>query len=93
MITQKELLRQFIEEGITSGDAGNGHVKGNQFIHFETPILERYGKKYLSNQSRYSEVTGLLQKKMIALIGEENLVRVSKVEVGYKGSLKDYIKK
>lgn len=90
-ITQKELLRQFLEEDLQEGNAGNGHVRNNQYIHYWTPILERYGEKYIFNQSRYSIVTGQLQKRMKTEIPPEKLIIVSKVPENYKGSLIDFL--
>lgn len=91
-ITQTELLRQFLEEDLQEGDAGNGHVRNNQYIHYSTPILERYGDKYILNQTRYSIITGQIQKRMKAAIPAEKLIIVGKVAQDYKGSLKDFIK-
>lgn len=90
-ITQIELLRQFLEENLQDGDAGNGHVKNNQYLHYQTPILERYGEKYIFNKSRYSLVTGQLQKRMKAAISDDKIISVGKVPEGYKGSLRDFI--
>ena len=91
-MTQIELLMRFLDEDLQEGDAGNGHVRNNQYIHYETPILERCGDKYILNQTRYSIITGQIQKRMKAAIPEEKLIFVSKVEQGYSGSLKDFIK-
>ena len=90
--SQRELLRLFLEDSLQEGNAGNGHVKNNQFIHYWTPILERFGDKYIFNQTRYSLVTGQLQKYIKSIIPAERLIVVSKVDEGYKGSLKDFIK-
>ena len=92
-ITQIELLRQFLEENLQEGNAGNGHVRNNQYIHFWTPILERYGDKYILNQTRYSIITGRIQKRMKETVPAEKLILVSKVPENYKGSLVDFIVK
>lgn len=92
-MTQIELLRQFLEEDLQEGNAGNGHVRNNQYIHYWTPILERYGEKYILNNSRYSLVTGQLQKRMKAAIPEDKLIIVKGVTENYKGSLRDFLKK
>ena len=89
--TQKELLRQYLEEGLEEGDAGNGHVRNNQYIHYWTPILERYNDKYIYNQTRYSIVTGQIQKRIKSTIPENKRITVSKVPENYKGSLKDFL--
>lgn len=91
LITQIELLRQFIEEDLQEGNAGNGHVRNNQYIHFWTPLLERYGDKFILNQTRYSIVTGRIQKRMKESIPAKNLILISNVPENYKGSLKDFI--
>lgn len=90
-ITQKELLRQFLEENLQEGNAGNGHVRNNQYIHYWTPILERYGNKYIFNQSRYSIVTGRIQKQMKDSIPSKKLIVVSRVPENYKGSLRAFL--
>lgn len=91
-ITQIELLRQFLEEDLKEGDAGNGHVRNDQYIHYWTPILERYEDKYIFNQTRYSVITGQIQKRMKNAIPSEKLIVVGKVPENYNGSLKDFIK-
>lgn len=90
-ITQKELIRQFIEENIQNGNAGNGHVRDNQYIHYWTPILERYGDKFIFNQTRYSIVTGQIQKRMKNMIPSDQLIIVGKVPENYSGRLSDFI--
>lgn len=90
-ITQIELLRQFLEEDLQEGKAGNGHVINNQYIHFWTPLLERYGDKYILNQTRYSIVTSRIQKRMKESIPAEKLIMIKSVPENYKGSLKDFI--
>ena len=91
-MSQIELLRQFLEENLQNGEAGNGHVRNNQYIHYRTPILERYDDKYILNQTRYSIVTGQIQKRMRNAIPEDKIIIVKGVSEGYKGSLKDFIK-
>lgn len=91
-MTQIELLRQFLEENLQEGNAGNGHVRNNQYIHYWTPILERYDDKYILNYSRYSLATGQLQKRMKNTIPTDKLIIVKGVTENYKGSLKDFIK-
>lgn len=91
-ITQIELLRQFLEEDLKEGDAGNGHVRNDQYIHYWTPILERYEDKYIFNQTRYSVITGQIQKRMKNAIPSEKLIVVGRVPENYSGRLKDFIK-
>ena len=92
-LSQIELIRLFIQDNLQEGNAGNGHVKNNQYVHFWTPIMERYGDKIILNQTRYSLVTGRLQKQMKELIPADKIIVVSKVPEGYKGSLVDFLSK
>ena len=91
-ITQIELLRQFLEEDLKEGDAGNGHVRNDQYVHYWTPILERYGDKYIFNQTRYSIITGQLQKRMKNAIPSEKMIIVGKVPENYEGTLSVFIR-
>ncbi len=93
MANHKELSIAFIggaTEGISAGE-GNLKIKNNQLFHYFTPILERWNNKYILNVTRYSLVTGRLQKQLKELIPEEQLVIVKGVSEGYKGSLVDYV--
>lgn len=92
-LSQKDLMKHFIHENLQEGNVGNGHVKNNQYIHFWTPIMERYGDKIILNQTRYSLVTGRLQKQMKELIPSDKIIIVSKVPENYKGSLADFLPK
>ena len=90
----KEVITQFVNgatEGQSSGQ-GNLKIKGDILIHYFTPILERYKAGYILNFSRYSIVTGRLQKQIKEIIPEEQIIQVTKVPEGYKGSLKDFVK-
>ena len=92
-LSQSDLIKQFVQENLQEGNAGNGHVRNNQYFHFWTPIMERYGNKIIFNQTRYSLVTGRLQKQMKELIPADKIIVVSKVPEGYKGSLVDFLPK
>lgn len=92
-LSQSDLIKQFVQENLQEGNAGNGHVRNNQYFHFWTPIMERYGNKIIFNQTRYSLVTGRLQKQMKELIPADKIIVVSKVPEGYKGSLVDFLLK
>ena len=92
-LSQTDLIKQFIQENLQEGNAGNGHVRNNQYLHFWTPIMERYGKMIIFNQTRYSLVTGRLQKQMKELIPADKIIVVSKVPENYKGSLADFLPK
>ncbi len=93
MATYKDVAEQFLNgavDGTSSGQA-NLKIKGDVLIHYFTPILERYGEKYILNMARYSLITGRLQKQLKEMIPEEQLVIVKRVPGGYKGSLKDFV--
>ncbi|MBQ6451722.1 MAG: hypothetical protein IJJ29_07345 [Solobacterium sp.] len=90
-MTHIELLRQFLQEDLQEGNAGNGHVRNNQYIHYQTPILERYGEKYILNNSRYSLAFRRLQKRIKAAIPEDKLIIVNDVFKYYDGSLWDFL--
>ncbi len=90
-MTQIELINLFLKEDLNQGDAGNGHVKCDQYLHYWTPILERYGEKYIFNQTRYSIATGQIQKRIKSMIPPDKLIIVSKVPVNYEGSLIDFL--
>ena len=93
MATFLDIIQSFIngaKEGLSSGQ-GNLRINGNVLIHYTTPILERYGNKFILNNTRYSIVTGRLQKQIKGLLSEEQLIIVTKIPEGYKGSLKNYI--
>ena len=90
----KQVIESFINgatEGQSAGQA-NLKIKGDVLIHYSTPILERCNSKYILNYSRYSIVTGRLQKQIKELIPDESLIQITKVPEGYKGSLKDLVK-
>ena len=86
-----ELFRDGATEGESTG-GGNLKIKGDQLVHFFTVIAERYNDKFILNNSRYSMVTGTLQKKIKNIIGEENIITVTKIERDYQGRLSDFIK-
>ncbi|MCR5227303.1 MAG: hypothetical protein K6E27_08840 [Eubacterium sp.] len=90
-----DVINSFVNgatEGISSGQ-GNLKIKGDVLIHYATPILERFEGKYILNFTRYSIVTGRLQKQIKEIIDDGVIIQVTKVPEGYKGSLKDFIKR
>lgn len=94
MANFKEVIQSFLDgaiEGASSGQ-GNLRISGDVLIHYFTPILERYKDKYILNFTRYSIVTGRVQKQIKELLGEERIIQITKVPEGYKGSLKDFVK-
>ena len=94
MANFKDIVQSFIDgatKGTSSGQ-GNLKIEGSVLIHYFTPIMERYEGKYILNYSRYSIVTGRLQKQIKEMIPEEEIIQVTKVPEGYKGSLRDFVK-
>lgn len=91
--TFKELITNFLE-GSTEDNSATGTLKirGDQLIHYYTPIMERYTDKMIVNITRYSLVTGRLQKQILEILPEDMRVIVKRVPENYKGSLKDFIK-
>lgn len=90
----KQVIELYIsgeKDGCSAGQ-GNLKIKNDVLIHYTTPILERYDSKYILNCTRYSIVTRRLQKQIKELIPEEQIIQVSRVLEGYKGSMKDFIK-
>lgn len=63
-----ELFRDGASIGVSTG-GGNLKIYGDKLIHFDTVIAERYKGKFILNNSRYSLVTGTLQKKIKQIIG------------------------
>ena len=90
--TFKDLIEALLE-GATEGVSATGtlKIKGDQLVHYNTPIAERCGEQVIVNVSRYSLATGQLQKQIRSIVPEEKQVVVKKVSVDYAGSLKDFI--
>lgn len=68
-MTQAELINKFLE-GSTAGKAGNLRICGNQLVHYNTAIAERYDGGIILNNTRYSLVTGKIQKMIAEAAGE-----------------------
>lgn len=66
-------------------------IKGDQLIHYWTPIAERYNGKIIVNVTRYSLVTGRLQKQLKELIPEDQYIAVKGIPEGYKGTLTGFL--
>lgn len=93
----KDIINEFINgavEGISGSKSnpGNLKIRGNQVIHFNTPILERNKKRYVLNMTRYSIQTGRLQKLIMELLMEDQYDVVLRVPMDSKQSLLDFIK-
>ncbi|SCJ65748.1 Uncharacterised protein [uncultured Ruminococcus sp.] len=95
-VTFQQVINLFVD-GATEGysgtktNQGNLKIKGEQLIHYNTPIAERYGDMFILNTTRYSLQTGQLQKKIKATIPEEKRIDVKRVPSDTTVSLKDYI--
>ena len=97
-LTSQNIIDMFVsgETNAVSGtkyNPGNVRIKNNQIFHYETPILERTGDKYIFNLSRYSLQTSMIQKKIRETINSDRLIVVNGVPKGFEGSLKEYINK
>jgi len=87
--TQIQIAQEFID-GSTEGRCGGGGnlvIKGNQLIHYQTVIAERFGEKIILNYTRYSMVTGKIQKFLKESIDEKRLIIIGKVPINYANSL------
>ena len=94
-ITCGKVIENFIA-GVKEGDDGSissmntVKIRGNQLIHYSTPIVERDGDSFILNISRYSLATGQLQKRIKEML-PEGYRTVKKVPQDYKNSLKDFV--
>lgn len=90
-ITCGKVIEYFIS-GIKEGEVGSVSstktviIKGNQLIHYSTPIIERDKE----NVSRYSLATGQLQKRIKKML-PEGYRTVKRVPQDYSNSLKDFL--
>lgn len=97
-VTFVQLIRSFIN-GMQDTDekakasSGTLKIRGEQLIHYWTPIAERSEDKILVNIARYSLATGRLQKQLKELVPEEKYTTVRGIPEGYKGSLTDFLSK
>lgn len=92
-MNQIELIKEFINgaaEGVCSG-GGNLKIRENQLIHYQTPIAERKDGLFIINTTRYSLVTGRIQKTLNEFIPPEKKTIVKGVAEGYKGTLSEFI--
>ena len=93
--TQIQVVQEFLD-GVTEGRSGSGgnlQIKGNQLIHYQTVIAERYGEKIILNITRYSLVTGKIQKSIKELLPEDKLIVISRIAINYMGTLVDKLPK
>lgn len=92
-MTQEQLIDEFLGgavEGVCSG-SGNLKIKGNKLIHYQTAISERVGDKVIINMTRYSLVTGRLQKLLCQKVESENQLIARRVKEGYNGALSEFV--
>lgn len=87
---QLDLIKAFVD-GATEGDALSLHIRGDQLVHYNTAILERYEDKYILNYTRYSLATGKVQKMITGTIEPGNLVYVSGVPSDTRSTLADFL--
>lgn len=87
---QLDLIKAFVD-GATKEDALSLHIRGDQLVHYNTAILERYEGKYILNYTRYSLATGKVQKMITDTIEPGNLVYVSGVPSDTRSSLADFL--
>lgn len=87
--TQVQIVDDFLA-GATEGVNGiNGNLKivGNQLIHYQTVIAERDQKRIILNHTRYSIVTGRIQKELKEKLQGKEYISIGKIPEGFRGSL------
>lgn len=97
-VTIQQLIEQFIDgrdEGITGTRSNPGNLKivNGQLIHYQTPIAERIGERFLINLTRYSIQTGTVQKKLKEMLSLDRYDIIMRVPREYKGRLEDLKKR
>ncbi len=96
-VTFEQLILWFVD-GMKDTDkhavstTGTLKIKGEQLLHYKTPIAERHKDKIIVNVSRYSLATGRLQKQLRELVPANMYITVKGVKEGYPGSLSDFLK-
>ncbi len=91
-MTQEQLIDEFLNgatEGVCGG-SGNLKIKEDKLIHYQTAIAQRYGEKVIINVTRYSLVTGRLQKMLNQKVEEEKQIVARRVKEGHNGSLIEF---
>ena len=94
-MTQEQLINHFIsgdEEGVCDGGR-NLRILQDKLIHYQTPIAERTNGKIYINVTRYSMVTGRIQKMLVERVPKDKQIIVKSVEEGTKRSLVEYEEK
>ena len=95
-VTFEQVINKFLEgaheqEVGSVSTTGTLRIKGEQLVHYATPISERCNDKILVNITRYSLATGKLQKKLKMAVPTDKYVQVRGVQEGYKGTLVDLL--
>lgn len=93
-ITQKMIVQDFImgkTEGVCGG-AGNLKIIGDKLIHYQTVIAERRPDVIILNITRYSLVTGRIQKDIGNYAIDKKIIYARGVPEGYRGELVDFVK-
>lgn len=91
--TQFDIVKDFLEGSIegVSGGSGNLKIKGDQLVHYRTPIAERLNDKFIVNITRYSLQTGRIQKMLRLEIPREKYIEVKRVPEGFAGSIRSFL--
>ena len=92
-MTQQQLVEKFLEgdtEGV-SGGSGNLKIEGDKLIHYNTIIAERLNDKIILNNTRYSLVTGRIQKILKESVDKSKLVIVRRVPEGCRNTLTKFL--
>ncbi len=87
---QQELIEAFLN-GATDGTVKSLSVDGDQLVHYNTAIAERYGDKVILNYTRYSLATGRIQKMITDTVVADMLVYVFGVPSDTRGTLVDFL--
>lgn len=92
-MTQEQIVKEFVNgatEGI-SGGSGNLKIQGNKLVHYNTIIAERFGDKFIFNTTRYSLVTGRIQKMLKESVDNSLVIIVHGVSEGTRDTLQKYM--
>lgn len=87
---QQELIEAFLN-GATDGTVKSLSVDGDQLVHYNTAIAERYDDKVILNYTRYSLATGRVQKMITDTVDADTLVYVSGVPSDTRKTLVDFL--
>lgn len=90
-MTQIELVQAWLE-GANEGKVGSVSVDGDRLVHYSTVIAERHDGKIILNYTRYSLATGKVQKMVTDAVPREDIIFVSGIEGGYRGSLTVFLR-